>query len=101
VVARGIEKRGRVSSWPFRQTLHGRYPDAHLAVIGPGGENYENVLFASIALSTVNPLKSGEPKPRFCGRGGFGGVMGSKNLLAIVADGADVHEKPTPEEYPA
>ncbi len=71
------------------QTLHGRYPDAHFAVIGPAGEQFEGVRFASIALSTDNQLKTGDAKPRFCGRGGYGGVMGSKNLLAIAADGPD------------
>lgn len=69
------------------QTLHERYPAAHFAVIGPAGEQYENVRYASVALSTDNQLKSGDAKPRFCGRGGYGGVMGSKNLLAIAADG--------------
>jgi aldehyde:ferredoxin oxidoreductase len=69
------------------QTLHERYPDAHFAVIGPAGENYMSVRYASVALSTDNQLKTGDPKPRFCGRGGYGGVMGSKNLLAIAADG--------------
>jgi len=69
------------------QDLHGRYPDAHFAVIGPAGENYESVRYAAIALSTDNQLKSGDGKPRFCGRGGFGGVLGSKNLYAIAADG--------------
>jgi aldehyde:ferredoxin oxidoreductase len=69
------------------QELHGRYRDAHFAVIGPAGENYEGVRYASIALSTDNQLKTGDAKPRFCGRGGYGGVMGSKNLLAIAADG--------------
>ena len=69
------------------QTLHQRYsPNAHYAVIGPAGENYASARFAAIALSTENQLKSGDPKPRFCGRGGMGGIMGSKNLLAIVAD---------------
>ncbi|MDH3540957.1 MAG: aldehyde:ferredoxin oxidoreductase, partial [Acidimicrobiia bacterium] len=72
---------------PKIQALHGRYPDAHFAVIGPAGENFETVRFASIALSTENQLKTGDPKPRFCGRGGYGGVMGSKNLQAIIADG--------------
>lgn len=71
------------------QKLHQRFPDAHFAAIGPAGENYESVRFASIALSTENQLKSGDNKPRFCGRGGMGGVMGSKNLQAIVADVKD------------
>jgi len=69
------------------QDLHDRYPEAHFAVIGPAGENYESVRYAAIALSTDNQLKSGDAKPRFCGRGGFGGVLGSKNLYAIAADG--------------
>ena len=69
------------------QDLHSRYPDAHFAVIGPAGEHHDSVRYAAIALSTDNQLSSGEVKPRFCGRGGFGGVLGSKNLFAIAADG--------------
>jgi aldehyde:ferredoxin oxidoreductase len=77
------------------RVTHGK--DAHFAVIGPAGEAYQNVRYAAIALSTVNQLKSGDNKPRFCGRGGFGGVMGSKNLLALVADGPDrLMERPKP-----
>jgi aldehyde:ferredoxin oxidoreductase len=71
------------------QDLHGRYPEAHFAVIGPAGEHYETVRYASIALSTDNQLETGDAKPRFCGRGGYGSVMGSKNLWAIAADGPD------------
>ncbi|MCB9831731.1 MAG: FHA domain-containing protein [Planctomycetes bacterium] len=71
------------------QHLHAKYPEAHFAVIGPAGENYEQVRYAAIALSTINQLRSGDMKSRFCGRGGFGGVMGSKNLVAIVADVKD------------
>ena len=71
-------------------TLYDEYPEAHFAVIGPAGEGFSNVRFANIALSTENQLKSGDPKPRFCGRGGMGGIMGSKNLLAIVADTHDM-----------
>ncbi len=79
------------------QTLYAKYPDAHFAVLGPAGENYEKVRYAAIALSTENQLKSGDMKSRFCGRGGIGGVMGSKNLLAIVADTKDqTRPKPPP-----
>ena len=78
------------------QTLHGEYPDAHFAVLGPAGENFANSRYAAIALSTENQLKSGDNKPRFCGRGGIGGVMGSKNLLAIVADTKDVRGPKAP-----
>ena len=70
-------------------SLADEYEDAHFAVIAPSGENYESNRMASIVLSTENQLKSRECKPRFCGRGGFGGVMGSKNLLAIVAQSRD------------
>jgi aldehyde:ferredoxin oxidoreductase len=69
------------------QGLHERFADAHFAVIGPAGEHYDSVRYASIAVSTDNQLETGDAKPRFCGRGGFGGVMGSKNLWAIAADG--------------
>ncbi len=69
------------------QTLHERFPDAHFAVIGPAGEH--RVRYAAIALSTAAQLRTGDPKPRFCGRGGFGAVMGARNLLAIVAEGGD------------
>jgi aldehyde:ferredoxin oxidoreductase len=68
------------------RSLHSSYPDGHFAVIGPAGENYEAVRFGAIALSTENQLKSGDAKARFCGRGGMGSIMGSKNLFAIVAE---------------
>lgn len=80
------------------QTLLGRFPNGHFAVIGPSGENYENCRYAAIALSTENQLKSGDSKARFCGRGGMGGVMGSKNLIGIIADVVDrVGPKSPPE----
>ena len=80
------------------QTLHKRFPEAHFAVIGPAGENYEKVRYAAIALSTENQLKSGDQKSRWCGRGGMGGVMGSKNLIAIVADIKDQVGPKAPKE---
>lgn len=79
------------------QALHGRFPDAHFAVIGPAGEHYERVRYAAIGLSTENQLRSGDPKARYCGRGGMGGVMGSKNLLAIAADIEDGKRDKAPE----
>jgi aldehyde:ferredoxin oxidoreductase len=71
------------------QWLHDVYPDAYFAVIGPAGENWQHVRYAAVALSTENQLKSGDQKARWCGRGGMGGIMGSKNLLAIIADTPD------------
>ncbi|HUG93526.1 MAG TPA: aldehyde ferredoxin oxidoreductase N-terminal domain-containing protein, partial [Planctomycetaceae bacterium] len=79
------------------QWLHEIYPEAYFAVIGPAGENFKSVRYAAIALSTENQLKSGDQKARWCGRGGMGGVMGSKNLLAIIADTPD---RPGPKAPP-
>lgn len=78
-------------------TLAGRYEDAHAAAIGPTGEHWQTNYYGAIALSTVNQLRSGDCKPRFAGRGGMGSIMGSKNLLAIVAQAPDVYRgKATP-----
>ena len=71
------------------QSLHKRFANAHFAVIGPAGENFRQVRYAAVGLSTENQLKSGDPKARYCGRGGMGGMLGSKNILAIVADTPD------------
>ncbi|MCZ6646103.1 MAG: aldehyde:ferredoxin oxidoreductase, partial [SAR324 cluster bacterium] len=76
--------------------LQKEYGDAHFAVIGTAGENFENVYFAAVALSTENQLKSGDDKSRWAGRGGMGSVMGSKNLIAIVAQAKDKFGKLTP-----
>jgi len=69
--------------------LHRDHPDGHFAVIGPGGEHYDSVYMGAVALSTENQLKSGEDKCRFAGRGGMGSLMGYKNLIGLVATGAD------------
>jgi aldehyde:ferredoxin oxidoreductase len=78
------------------QELHREFPAAHFAVIGPGGENYENCYYGAVALSTDNQLRSGDDKCRFAGRGGMGSVLGYKNVLAIVADAPDRLGKLTP-----
>lgn len=78
------------------QTIHGRFPQAHFAVIGPAGDHFREVRFAAIALSSENQFASGDPKPRWCGRGGIGGVMGSKHLVAIAADVKDPPPAPQP-----
>lgn len=71
------------------QTLHRRFPDAHFAVTGPAGDHWDTVRYAAIALSSENQFASGDAKPRWCGRGGIGGVMGSKHLVAIACDVKD------------
>ena len=69
--------------------LQQHYEDAHFAAIGPAGENWQQVLMGSVALSTENQLRSGEDKQRFAGRGGMGSLMGYKNVLALVAQAPD------------
>ncbi len=70
-------------------SLQKEYDDAHFAVIGPAGENWQNVYAGAVALSTENQLKSKEDKSRFAGRGGMGSLMGYKNVLALVAQSND------------
>ena len=61
-------------------------PKAHVASIGPAGEN--RVRFASIAIDRdSDPWRAG-----MAGRGGAGAVMGSKNLKALAVNGT----KPIP-----
>ncbi|MCD6582211.1 MAG: aldehyde:ferredoxin oxidoreductase [Desulfuromusa sp.] len=70
-------------------TLHNEYDNAHFAAIGQAGENWQNVTMGSVALSTVNQLKSRDDKLRFAGRGGMGSMMGYKNIIALVAQSED------------
>jgi len=65
------------------------HDNSHVAAIGPAGENWQNVYMGSIALSTVNQLKTGDDKLRFAGRGGMGSIMGYKNIVALVAQSED------------
>ena len=77
--------------------LHETYRDGHFAVIGPAGEHYQHCYVAAVAMSTENLLKSGDDKCRWAGRGGMGSVMGSKNLIGIVAECPDQFTRPAPE----
>lgn len=65
--------------------LADRHPGAHVAAIGPAGEHWQANYYGAIACSTGNEIDTRECKPRFAGRGGMGSLMGSKQLLAIVA----------------
>jgi aldehyde:ferredoxin oxidoreductase len=87
----GLDTHGKIMA------LYREYPDAHFAAIGPGGEHWQEVYMGAVALSTDNELKSGEDKCRFAGRGGMGSIMGYKNLVALVARGADRVPPVTPE----
>ena len=77
--------------------LRETYNNAHFAMIGPAGENYENCNYGAVGCSTENLLKSGDDKCRWAGRAGMGSVMGSKNLLGLIADSVDPKEKLSPE----
>ncbi len=80
--------------------LQKEYSNAHFAAIGQAGEQWENVYFGAVALSTDNQLKTGEDKVRFAGRGGMGSLMGYKNLIALVAQSSD-KLKPLTQEVKA
>lgn len=53
---------------------------AHIAAIGPAGENM---------VRLANVITGGVTGARAAGRGGVGGVMGSKNLKAVVVRGTN------------
>lgn len=91
----GAELVGKLTNDKIQMLKDKHGKNAHFAVIGPAGENFQNVRYAAIALSTVNQLKSSDNKPRFCGRGGFGGVLGSKGVVGLVAHCADKLGKPS------
>ncbi|MFP4482929.1 MAG: aldehyde ferredoxin oxidoreductase family protein [Thermovirgaceae bacterium] len=56
-------------------------PKAHVAVIGPAGEN-------KVTIATITVDKDSDPwRAGIAGRGGSGAVMGSKNLKAVAAKG--------------
>jgi aldehyde:ferredoxin oxidoreductase len=69
--------------------LADRHSSAHVAALGPSGERWQTNFYAAIACSTTNETRSRDCKPRFAGRGGMGGILGSKNILAIVAQAPD------------
>jgi len=68
----------------FNDPGNKKYP-AHFAVIGPAGEHWETVWYACIVGTTQEQLMIGEDKWRFGGRLGMGSVLGSKNVVGIVA----------------
>jgi aldehyde:ferredoxin oxidoreductase len=70
-------------------TLADRHAGGHVAALGPSGEHWQTNFYAAIACSTTNETRSRDCKPRFAGRGGMGGILGSKNILAIVAQASD------------
>jgi len=56
-------------------------PEAHVAVIGPAGENL-------VRIATITVDQDSDPwRTGIAGRGGTGAVMGSKNLKAVAVKG--------------
>ncbi|MBW6509654.1 MAG: aldehyde:ferredoxin oxidoreductase [Desulfuromonadales bacterium] len=89
IEVKSAEHLGGLTTHEKIMALQQHYEDAHFAAIGPAGENWQQVLMGSVALSTENQLRSGEDKQRFAGRGGMGSLMGYKNVLALVAQAPD------------
>ncbi|MBI3326868.1 MAG: aldehyde:ferredoxin oxidoreductase [Nitrospinae bacterium] len=69
--------------------LADRHSQAHVAALGPAGEHWQSNFYAAIACTTTNQTRSRDCKPRFAGRGGMGSILGSKNVIAIVAQASD------------
>ena len=93
VTDQGAEIKDAADIWGLtteqtNQTLQRREGDSAVAAsIGPAGENL--VLFASVI--------GGGRRPGAAGRGGFGAVMGSKNLKALVVRGETKTDIAQPE----
>ncbi len=67
----------------YERLIDETHPQARAAVIGPAGENL--VLYAAV-------MQGGQEHSRAAGRGGFGALLGHKQVKGIVAQGGD---KPT------
>ena len=65
---------------------------AHVACIGPAGENLVRV---------AGVMTGGQGHNRAAGRGGMGALMGSKNLKAIVVWGQEKPSAPDPDRFRA
>jgi aldehyde:ferredoxin oxidoreductase len=75
-----------VDTFEAQKVLMSDEPEASILVIGPAGENLSRVAVI------LNEIKFA------AGQGGFGGVMGSKNLKAIAARGTGVVAVATPNK---
>ena len=64
-----------LDTYETQQSLSDRYPRASILTIGPAGENLSRI---AVILNETSSA---------AGQGGYGGVMGSKNLKAIVTRG--------------
>ncbi len=76
-----------LDTFETQKTLSGSHPKAAVLTIGPAGENL--CRFAIILNETASAA----------GQGGYGAVMGSKNLKAIVARGTGPHRMANPDKF--
>jgi aldehyde:ferredoxin oxidoreductase len=75
-----------LDTFETQQVLMARYPNASVLAIGPAGENLSRI--AMILNETAS----------CAGQGGYGGVMGSKSLKAIVVRGTGAVKIARPDE---
>jgi len=76
-----------LDTFETQKTLIDSHPKASVLTIGPAGENL--CRFAIILNETASAA----------GQGGYGALMGSKKLKAIVVKGTGSHKIANPEEY--
>jgi aldehyde:ferredoxin oxidoreductase len=75
-----------VDTFETQQVLMARHPEASVLTIGPAGENLSRI--AVILNETAS----------CAGQGGYGAVMGSKNLKAVVVRGTGTVKVARPDE---
>jgi len=76
-----------LDTFETQRVLAGRHPRAQAHVIGPAGENLSRTAIVITETSGA------------CGQGGYGAVMGSKRLKAIVARGTGNLNLARPAEF--
>ena len=76
-----------LDTFETQKALNSGYSNAAVLAIGPAGENL--CRFAIILNETANAA----------GQGGYGAVMGSKNLKAIVVRGTGSHKMAYPDKF--
>jgi aldehyde:ferredoxin oxidoreductase len=76
-----------LDTFETQKTLGGSHPKAAVLAIGPAGESM--CRFAIILNETANAA----------GQGGYGAVMGSKNLKAVVVRGTGPHKMAKPDQF--
>lgn len=78
-----------VDTFETQKTLMERHPRASVLTIGPAGENLSRI---AVLLNETSSC---------AGQGGYGAVMGSKNLKAIVVRGTGTLKIANPDDFMA